>query len=76
MSLDVYKKVNMVQGQHDGPLTSVGVRVLCCLLTFGLSKGIQCHAGPHYFLCFQTTRTDIRPQVKRAVSPDDCKWLL
>ena len=45
-----------------------GVWVLCCLMTPGLSKNIQHHAWPFSALCLQITISDIRSQVKRAVS--------
>ena len=36
---------------------------LCCLMTPGLSKDIQCHVWPYSFLCLQITRSDIRPHI-------------
>ena len=40
-------------------------KVLCCLMTPGLSKDIRCHVWP-YFL--STCKSDIRPHIKWAVS--------
>ena len=39
---------------------------LCCLMTPGLSKDLQCHVRPYSLLCLQITSADVRPQVKWA----------
>ena len=41
---------------------------LCCLMTPGLRKDIWCHVWPYYYLYLQITKSDMRPQVKWAVS--------
>ena len=37
------------------------MKVLCCLMTSGLSKNIRCHVCPYPFLCLQVIRSDISP---------------
>ena len=41
---------------------------LCCLMTPGLSKDIQCHVSPYVFLILQITRSDIRLHIPWTVS--------
>ena len=44
---------------------------LCCLMTPGLSKDIQCHVRPCFFLNLQITRSDIKPHIKMGCQPGD-----
>ena len=57
----IFLRVILVQGGWVG----LG---LCCLMTPGLSKDIQCHVWPYFFPNLHITRSDIRPHIKWAVS--------
>ena len=45
---------------------------LCCLITLGLGKDIQCHVWPYAFLMFENPQF----RVKLGSQPGDCKWSL
>ena len=51
----------------------VWVRVLCCLMTSSLSKGIRCRVWSYSVSYLQITRSDIRPH-KVGCQPSDCRW--
>ena len=48
--------------------------VLCCFMTPGLSKDIQCHVWPYSVLCLQITRYQATHKV--GCQPGDCRWPL
>ena len=50
------------------PINHNQVIGLCCLMTPGLSKDIQCHVWSYFYKQVQISRSDIRPHIKWAVS--------
>ena len=57
-----------IVGRHNGVVHIYAWFGLCCLMTSGFRKDIRCHVWPYFFLNLQTTRLDMRPHIKWAVS--------
>ena len=61
-------EISLTLHDHHTIQQATREKSLYCLKTPGLSEDTQYHVRPHSILCLKMTKSDIRPQVKWAVS--------